>query len=95
MSLGETDIYEKTYEEIVRSVRSSGNVDANWEPPSADIKYEYKWDAPGNENGEVFGPFKEEELKAWHKAAYFGTYGEKVQVRKAGGAWGAWDDVVE
>jgi CD2 antigen cytoplasmic tail-binding protein 2 len=95
MSLGDTDIYSKTYEEIVRSVRSAGNVEPNWDPPSADIKYEYKWAAPGNENGEVFGPFKEEELKAWHKAAYFGTYGEKVQARKVGGEWGTWDDVVE
>ncbi|KAH6918493.1 hypothetical protein BKA70DRAFT_18402 [Coprinopsis sp. MPI-PUGE-AT-0042] len=95
MSLGDTDIYSKTYEEIVRSVRSSGNVEPNWDPPSADIKYEYRWAASGNENGEVFGPFKEEELKGWHKAAYFGTYGEKVQVRKVGGEWGTWDDVVE
>ncbi|EAU88473.2 hypothetical protein CC1G_04179 [Coprinopsis cinerea okayama7 len=95
MSLGDADPYSKTYEELVRSVRSSGKVDQNWEPPSADVKYEYKWDVPGNEQGEVFGPFSEDDMKAWFKAQYFGTYGEKVQVRRVGGEWGSWDDVVE
>jgi len=34
MSLGDTDIYSKTYEELVRSIRSSGRVDPSWIPPS-------------------------------------------------------------
>ncbi|KAG5653831.1 hypothetical protein H0H81_010104 [Sphagnurus paluster] len=96
MSLGETDIYSKTYEELVRAVRSSGNVDASWEPPSADVRYEYKWDIPGGAQiDDVFGPFSEEEMKAWMKASYFGVAGEKVKVRRTGGDWGEWDDVVE
>ncbi|RPD66135.1 hypothetical protein L226DRAFT_566605 [Lentinus tigrinus ALCF2SS1-7] len=95
MSLGDTDIYSKTYEELVRSVRASGKVDKDWVPPSADVKYEYKWDVPeAGDPGQVFGPFSEEEMKAWHSAAYFGVSGEKVKVRKVGGEWGSWDEVV-
>ena len=95
MSLGDTDIYSMTYEELVRSVRSSGTVDASWEPPSADIKYEYKWNVPeAGENLQVFGPFSEDEMKSWFKASYFGAAGEKVKVRHTGGDWGSWDDVV-
>lgn len=94
MSLGDTDIYSKTYEEIVRDVRSSGRVDSSWVPPSADVKYEYKWDVPGADDGQVFGPFSEEEMQTWNKAAYFGVAGEKIKVRQVGGEWGAWDDVV-
>ncbi|KAF8636676.1 hypothetical protein AX17_003482 [Amanita inopinata Kibby_2008] len=95
MSLGETDIYSMTYEELVRGVRSSGAVSPSWEPPSADVKYEYKWDVPGvDQNAENFGPFSEEEMKAWFKASYFGASGEKVKVRRVGGEWGGWDDVI-
>ncbi|EPS98533.1 hypothetical protein FOMPIDRAFT_1037428 [Fomitopsis schrenkii] len=95
MGLGDIDIYSKTYEELVRSVRSSGIVGASWVPPSADVKYEYKWAVPDSsgQEGQVFGPFGEEEIKGWYKAGYFGTAGEKVQVRKVGGEWGTWDDV--
>lgn len=96
MSLGDTDIYSKTYEELVRAVRRAGKVGQDWQPPSADIKYEYKWDVPGAsaEEGQVFGPFSEEEMFGWHKAQYFGIAGEKVKVRKQGGEWGSWYDVV-
>ncbi|KAH9951476.1 hypothetical protein B0H21DRAFT_719137 [Amylocystis lapponica] len=96
MSLGDTDIYSKTYEELVRSVRSAGKVDQSWVPPSADAKYEYRWDVPGAtaQEGQVFGPFSEDEMHSWFRAAYFGTVGEKVQVRKVGGEWGSWDDIV-
>ncbi|KAL4253142.1 CD2 antigen cytoplasmic tail-binding protein 2/Lin1 [Abortiporus biennis] len=96
MSLGDTDIYSKTYEELVRSVRSGGKVDKDWIAPSADVKYEYKWDVPGAsaEEGQVFGPFSEEEMRTWYKAAYFGAAGEKIKVRAVGGDWGYWDDVV-
>jgi len=92
MSLGDTDIYSKEYEQLVRSVRASGQVDSSWEPPSADVKYEYKWAV--SDTGETFGPFSEEEMKAWYGAAYFGSVGEKVKVRPVGGSWGDWDDVI-
>ncbi|KAG2158221.1 uncharacterized protein EDB93DRAFT_1077398 [Suillus bovinus] len=94
MSLGDTDIYSRSYEELVRTVRSSGRVEPSWMPPSADITYEYKWDIPGQSTGETFGPFSEDEMKVWYKAAYFGESGEKVKVRKVGDNWGAWDEVV-
>ncbi|RDB21267.1 CD2 antigen cytoplasmic tail-binding protein 2 [Hypsizygus marmoreus] len=95
MSLGETDIYSKTYEELVRAVRASGSVPESWEPPSADVRYEYKWDVPSaTQSTDVFGPFGEEEMKAWMKASYFGLAGEKIKVRRVGGEWGDWDDVI-
>ncbi|TRM59945.1 hypothetical protein BD626DRAFT_506933 [Schizophyllum amplum] len=96
MSFGDVDVYSRTYEELVRSVRSSGLVEPNWDPPSADVKYEYKWDMPGTGAPEqTFGPFSEEEMKSWYKAQYFGQYGEKVKVRPAGGEWSDWDDVIQ
>ncbi|KAH0830748.1 hypothetical protein J3R83DRAFT_2227 [Lanmaoa asiatica] len=94
MSLGDTDIYSKTYEELVRNVRSSGQVRDDWVPPSADVKYEYRWDVFGQQPGESYGPFGEEDMKTWFKAAYFGVSGEKVQLRAVGGEWGAWDDII-
>ena len=94
LSLGDTDIYSRTYEEIVRSVRSAGKVGPSWVPPSADVKYEYKWDVPGSTGGEgqVFGPYSEDEMLSWFKASYFGLTGEKVKVRTVGGEWGNWSD---
>ncbi|KAN0123770.1 hypothetical protein V8E52_002260 [Russula decolorans] len=94
LSLGDTDIYSRTYEELVRSVRSAGNVDRSWAPPSADVKYEYKWDVPDTTGGQgqVFGPYSEEEMQSWYKASYFGSTGEKVKVRPVGGDWGAYSD---
>lgn len=94
MSLGDVDVYSKTYEELVRSVRASGQVAQDWMPPSADIKYEYKWNVVGSETGDTFGPFSEDKMRRWHSAAYFGQFGEKVKVRRLGGEWGDWDDVV-
>jgi CD2 antigen cytoplasmic tail-binding protein 2 len=95
MSLGDTDIYSKTYQELVRAVRSAGNVEPSWEPPSADVKYQYKWDVPGADtDGEAFGPFGEDEMRGWYKASYFGVAGEKIKVREVGGEWGDWNDVL-
>lgn len=96
MSMGDADVYSMTYEELVRSVRASGKVDPDWMPPSADLKYEYKWDLPSvtAQDGEIFGPFGEDEIKAWFKASYFGEAGEKVQVRVVGGDWGSWDEIM-
>lgn len=96
MSLGDTDVYSKTYEELVRSVRSSGAVDENWDPPSADVKYEYKWSTPdAGQTDDTFGPFGEEDIKSWYNAAYFGPAGEKIKIRRVGQDWGDWQDVVQ
>lgn len=95
MGLGDIDIYNKTYEHILRSVRSSVNVDPDWLPPP--MQYEYKWDVPeapqveGQE--QVFGPYGADELRTWYDAAYFGISGEKIKLRPVGGEWGDWDDV--
>lgn len=96
MSLGDTDVYNKTYEELVRSVRSSATVEENWDPPSADIKYEYKWSTPdAGQTEDTFGPFGEEDIKSWYNAAYFGPAGEKIKIRRVGQDWGDWQDVVQ
>jgi CD2 antigen cytoplasmic tail-binding protein 2 len=95
LALGDADIYSKTYESLVRSVRGSGAVDATWDPPSADLKFEYKWASPEDgQADETFGPFGEEEMRSWHKAEYFGPAGERVVVRPVGGIWASWDDVL-
>ncbi|KAF5373862.1 hypothetical protein D9758_000618 [Tetrapyrgos nigripes] len=95
MSLGDTDVYSKTYEEFVRSVRSSGIVDESWVPSSADKMFEYRWDVAGVPSTEqVFGPYGEEEMLSWYKASYFGPTGEKVKVRLVGGEWKDWDEVL-
>ncbi|THU88408.1 hypothetical protein K435DRAFT_802687 [Dendrothele bispora CBS 962.96] len=93
MSLGDTDIYSKTYEEFVRSVRSSGIVDDSWVPPSADRAYEYRWDTPGAPE-QIFGPYGEQEMRSWYSASYFGPTGEKVKVRFVGGEWKDWDELL-
>ncbi|KAK7467213.1 hypothetical protein VKT23_004271 [Stygiomarasmius scandens] len=93
MSLGDTDIYSKTYEEFVRSVRSSGTVDESWVPPSADKSYEYRWDIPGAPE-QVFGPYGEEEMRSWYNASYFGPTGEKVKVRLVDEDWKDWDEIL-
>jgi CD2 antigen cytoplasmic tail-binding protein 2 len=94
MSLGDADIYSRTYEEILRDVRRSGIVSQNWEPPSADVKYEYKWDVPGTDDFQTFGPFSEEEMRSWFRASYFGQAGEKVKIRVKGGEWTTWDELL-
>lgn len=94
MSLGDVDIYSKTYEELVRSVRSGGQVPQDWMPPSADTKFEYRWNVSEQETHDIFGPFSEEDMNGWFRASYFGQLGEKIKVRVVGGEWGDWDDVV-
>ncbi|KAG6330053.1 hypothetical protein ID866_9036 [Astraeus odoratus] len=94
LSLGDVDIYSKTYEELVRSIRSSGQVSSDWMPPSADVKYEYRWNVSGQQSADTFGPFSEDEMKGWYRAAYFGESGEKVMVRQVGSEWGDWHDVL-
>lgn len=94
MSLGDVDIYNKTYEHLLRSVRSMGNVESDWLPPK--ISYEYKWDVPeANSDGQTFGPYGEDEMNAWYEAKYFGEDGEKVKLRVTGGEWGDWQDVMD
>lgn len=95
LALGDVDIYDKTYEHILRSIRSTGNVEPDWVPEA--IKYEYKWDIPEAQSSpeQTFGPFSGEELRSWYDAKYFGDEGEKVKVRVVGGEWGDWDHVVD
>jgi CD2 antigen cytoplasmic tail-binding protein 2 len=82
---------------LLRSIRSQGNVDPSWTPPKKDIKYEYRWSVEDVDEGderEVFGPFSEEEMRAWFAAAYFGSSGEKIEVRQVEKTWGDWEEVL-
>ena len=105
MSLGDTDIYEGTYESLLRTVRRSGIVPADWTPPPAvpaDAKYEYHW-APSfvaTSGGQasatgVYGPFGKDELLAWREGAYFGDSGDRIELRMVGTKdWGGWEVLI-
>jgi CD2 antigen cytoplasmic tail-binding protein 2 len=91
------DIYSATYEALLRGLRSRGTVEPDWTPPKKDVKYEYRWSTEvvdGGDNREVFGPFGEEEMRSWFSAAYFGTSGEKIEVRQVGKPWSDWEEVL-
>jgi len=101
MSLGNMDIYEETYESLLRTVRRSGVAPADWTPlPAvpADAKYEYRWSssfvaASGGQvsNTEVYGPFGKDELLIWRDGAYFGESGDRIELRMVGRKdWGGW-----
>ncbi|KAG8765995.1 hypothetical protein FRC12_007148 [Ceratobasidium sp. 428] len=106
MSLGDTDVYEATYEMMLRSVRRSGLVDPDWDPhpppPQApDTKYEYRWapDYVAASGGQasadaIYGPFGATELSAWKAASYFGDDAERVLLRRIGETeWVTWQSV--
>ncbi|KAG8990803.1 hypothetical protein FRB90_001606 [Tulasnella sp. 427] len=99
MSMGNLHVYDETHRTLLFNVREASLVGKDWVPPSAapppappTTKYEYRW-APdylastsgGAKPDETFGPFTKDELLAWKAAAYFGTSGERVQLRKVGG----------
>ncbi|KAF8343888.1 uncharacterized protein EI90DRAFT_3027469 [Cantharellus anzutake] len=99
MSLGNLDVYEETYESLLRTVRRSGIVPRDWEPPKPpEPEFEYRWSpsylastgAPSS--SATYGPFSKAEILAWRSASYFGESGERIQLRKAGEMdWGGWD----
>ncbi|CAE6490240.1 unnamed protein product [Rhizoctonia solani] len=106
LSLGDTDVYEQTYEMMLRLVRRSGIVPADWDPhppppQTPDTKYEYRW-APeyvaasgGQASADaVYGPYGPTEMGAWKAASYFGDDAERVQVRRVGdNDWSSWSSV--
>jgi len=102
MSLGNMDVYEETYESLLRFVRRSGIVPTDWTPPfhtSTDPTYEYRWSPSylASSDAEtvasdVFGPFPKDQLIAWKTGRYFGEKGEHVQLRERGQEnWGGWE----
>ncbi|CAE6437269.1 unnamed protein product [Rhizoctonia solani] len=106
MSLGDADVYEQTYEMMLRLVRRSGVVPADWDPhppppQTPDTKYEYRWapDYVAASGGQasadaVYGPYGATEMGAWKAASYFGDEAERIQVRLVGGNdWGSWNTV--
>jgi CD2 antigen cytoplasmic tail-binding protein 2 len=103
MSLGDTDVYEATYETMLRAVKRSGIVDADWDPhppplQAPDAKYEYRWapDYVASSGGQasadaVYGPYGTTELTAWKAASYFGEDAERILLRRAGDSeWTEW-----
>lgn len=94
MSHGNTDIYTFTYEQLLRSVRSRGDVDPTWVPASQQAQYEYRWAVEGGSE-DIYGPYSREEVLAWYGAHYFGEEGEKIRIRKVGdNNWHEWDEVI-
>ncbi|CAE6500511.1 unnamed protein product [Rhizoctonia solani] len=106
MSLGDSDVYEATYEMMLRLVKRSGIVSADWDPhppppQTPDTKYEYRWapDYVAASGGQasadaVYGPYGATEMGAWKAASYFGDDAERVQVRRVGdNDWSSWDAV--
>ncbi|TDL21585.1 hypothetical protein BD410DRAFT_771528 [Rickenella mellea] len=97
LAMGDTDIYSKTYRQLLVSLRSSGAVPESWTPHQNPKIYEYKWSV-ANAPPDTFGPFSKEEMLAWNKAQYFGESGEKVKVRlvpngAGAGGWADWHDI--
>ncbi|KAG9097567.1 hypothetical protein FRC06_007418 [Ceratobasidium sp. 370] len=105
MSRGDSDVYEATYEMMLRSVRRSGIVDPDWDPhppPQVpDAKYEYRWapDYVAASGGQasadaVYGPYGATELSAWKAASYFGEDAERVLLRRMGETeWATWRSI--
>ncbi|KAF8609956.1 hypothetical protein BDV93DRAFT_517178 [Ceratobasidium sp. AG-I] len=103
MSLGDTDVYEATYEMMLRAVRRSGIVTPDWDPHSPppqnpDTKYEYRWapDYVAASGGQasadaVYGPYGASELEAWNAASYFGEDAERILLRRVSDVeWVPW-----
>lgn len=98
LMVNDTEVYSSTFEGFVRSVRRSGTVAADWNPPTA--AYEYRWaegyGAPDTKDT-VYGPFSGLEMQTWYDASFFGTLGEKILVRKVidghSDEWAEWDQV--
>lgn len=70
MGSGHTDIYEETYEDVVALLcehRHPSQSTSNYlaEPKST---WKYKW---SQEAQEEFGPFSEQQMKAWQQQGYF------------------------
>ncbi|CAE6438518.1 unnamed protein product [Rhizoctonia solani] len=106
MSLGDADVYEGTYEMMLRLVRRSGIVPTDWDPhppppQTPDTKYEYRWapDYVAASGGQasadaVYGPYGASEMGAWKAASYFGDDAERIQLRRVGDDdWGVWNAV--
>lgn len=94
----DTEIYSTTFEALVRSIRRSGVVTGEWNPPVT--TYEYRWaDNAGapDTKGAVYGPFSALEMQTWYDASFFGLSGEKILLREVTDGktseWVVWDDV--
>ena len=98
LMVNDTEVYSTTFEALVRSIRRSGTVAADWNPPVA--AYEYRWGegygAPETKDV-VYGPFSLLEMQTWYDASFFGQVGEKILVRKVmdgqSDEWAQWDQV--
>ncbi|KIJ37277.1 hypothetical protein M422DRAFT_231923 [Sphaerobolus stellatus SS14] len=88
-----TDIYSTTYEELLRSVRKQ--IGSDWTPQPPEYEYQWAVSSETDQNSQIYGPYKLDDMKSWYGANYFGEDGEKIRVRKVGdNNWHGWDDVV-
>ncbi|RHZ71237.1 hypothetical protein Glove_261g80 [Diversispora epigaea] len=88
MAMNYFNVYEDTWEQILRKLKRDGSVPEDWMPPSDEnqdnnkIQWEYKWtDDSGGDVNEIYGPFSGDDMKAWKDQGYFVN---GVMVRKVG-----------
>ncbi|EKG09895.1 GYF domain-containing protein [Macrophomina phaseolina MS6] len=95
MTRGDTDIYEKERELLVRQYKRETGDD--WiDPPKEEVAdevsetkmWEYRW-SDARDGGEKHGPYDGQTMKAWNDAGYFG---EGVEFRLVGQS--GWDRTV-
>jgi CD2 antigen cytoplasmic tail-binding protein 2 len=84
MALGDFGIYDDTYESMLRHLRRSGTVPADWIPGEAAAnsasRWEYRWAGSG-ETGEVYGPFSQQQMQDWQSQGFFAN---GIESRKVG-----------
>ncbi len=80
MSIGHFDVYEASYEDIVRRLGKAGMIPQGWTPGTPLLpdtgsmgaspihQYEFKW---GSEAQEVHGSYSAADMTVWKDSGYF------------------------
>ncbi|CAG8534759.1 4931_t:CDS:2 [Ambispora gerdemannii] len=86
MALGHFNVYEDTWEEILRNLKTANypqNSSTTQQLASGvdfSTQWEYKW-TDSEEPANIYGPFSSLDMKAWHEQGYFS---QGILVRRAG-----------
>lgn len=67
MAQGYFHVYEDTYETIQEKLVNEGVLEVKSESIKDGDQWEYKWEA----EGEAFGPFSTQDMRAWYEQGYF------------------------
>lgn len=98
LTRGQTEIYEKTREELQRQFRALTGDD--WVDPNAKdngkeaedlegAQWEYRW-TDDRDGGAIYGPFGTSDMRAWNTHGYFEG---PIEFRRAGAGDGSWSGV--